>query len=694
MAGCFERAVNEVTRLLRENASSTAEERDQLLTKISEHAKEAIAEHVEIGYDQQASQASVHLALEESFCAHVRGNETEARKSTSSSSLPLLKWVFDLALLAANQGVCAATTPFVLLEIALEARTIEECKEIWDILEERRDLVASSKFVPIDGRKNTKSKLALLRISNSLLRRLSQKNDTEFCGRIVMFLAYVYPLSERSGVNLKGEINTANAIAYEDEKEFKESEANAMAEEELRRGKSAGTRRGTTTSSSGDDSASNIQNEASLSVDYPLYHSFWDMQRFSTNPELPFEKIKHWKDFTSDIEAILTAFGDFEIKSDPKVGVSSKSTNASSQTTKRVGFSSVYNPKFLTSSRLFRLQLRDPEFRRNVLCQILIICDRLLSSAVEMPAAYSTSKAIAATETLQKMSDKSLALLRSIPPGGEAFTRGVLQVLAREQVWVKWKADKCQAFERFLEDGVEAKNKSETRAMMIAITRAKRKVVAGGDGSLARAKDAKEKRKAPPGLVKLFDSKETNEQILSESAAQVRETSDSVRLKKYRQLVAEAEDPENGIEEEYHPKKESLFCWKALRAMSSAGHLDVFEFIEKTDSEPTGSVITAFKLLNDKEAGVDLKKMAAEAKKDAKMRQAAAKAAQEAADAAARVVELSKADSKDDGEASEESKKRKRGESDEEKVESDDLGDNSNDEKDAAKSKKRKKVEK
>ena len=49
--------------------------------------------------------------------------------------------------------------------------------------------------------------LILLRTLNELLKRLSKmgERNTEFCGRILIFLSEVFPLGERSGVNLRGE---------------------------------------------------------------------------------------------------------------------------------------------------------------------------------------------------------------------------------------------------------------------------------------------------------------------------------------------------------------------------------------------------------------------------------------------------------------------------------------------------------
>jgi hypothetical protein len=48
--------------------------------------------------------------------------------------------------------------------------------------------------------------LILLRMLNDLLRRLSKMgSSTMFCGQILTFLSGIFPLGERSGVNLRGE---------------------------------------------------------------------------------------------------------------------------------------------------------------------------------------------------------------------------------------------------------------------------------------------------------------------------------------------------------------------------------------------------------------------------------------------------------------------------------------------------------
>jgi THO complex subunit 1 len=59
--------------------------------------------------------------------------------------------------------------------------------------------------------------LILLRFCNESLKRLSKSGYMELCGRIMTFLSLAYPLTERSGVNLKGEFNTENTTVYDED---------------------------------------------------------------------------------------------------------------------------------------------------------------------------------------------------------------------------------------------------------------------------------------------------------------------------------------------------------------------------------------------------------------------------------------------------------------------------------------------
>lgn len=58
----------------------------------------------------------------------------------------------------------------------------------------------------------------LLRLLNELLRRLpkSKQEHVIFSGRILMFLSSVFPLGEKSGVNLRGNFNIGKQTLFEE----------------------------------------------------------------------------------------------------------------------------------------------------------------------------------------------------------------------------------------------------------------------------------------------------------------------------------------------------------------------------------------------------------------------------------------------------------------------------------------------
>ena len=100
-----------------------------------------------------------------------------------------------------------------------------------------------------------------------------------------MFLAYAYPLSERSGVNFKGAINISNLTEFDKEEEF------ALAEDE----------------DEDEDQVAEDENNNTM-VDYNLYQKFWGLQKFASNPGLARETMDLWREFLENAQAVLTAF--------------------------------------------------------------------------------------------------------------------------------------------------------------------------------------------------------------------------------------------------------------------------------------------------------------------------------------------------------------------------------------------------
>lgn len=113
---------------------------------------------------------------------------------------------------------CEATFPLNILQDLLETQTIASCSHIFSWIESRADRLTEG-MVPQKGKA-----LVLLRTLNDLLRRLSKMGtNTIFCGRILTFLSGVFPLGERSGVNLRGEYGpTWEGVQFSDKSSAEE----------------------------------------------------------------------------------------------------------------------------------------------------------------------------------------------------------------------------------------------------------------------------------------------------------------------------------------------------------------------------------------------------------------------------------------------------------------------------------------
>ncbi|ORY88179.1 THO complex, subunit THOC1, partial [Leucosporidium creatinivorum] len=81
----------------------------------------------------------------------------------------------------------------------IEVQTLTVCERIFSWIESRVERLTK-------GMQAMRGKgPVLLRISNELLRRLprSKQEHVVFSGRILLFLSSVFPLGEKSGVNLR-----------------------------------------------------------------------------------------------------------------------------------------------------------------------------------------------------------------------------------------------------------------------------------------------------------------------------------------------------------------------------------------------------------------------------------------------------------------------------------------------------------
>ncbi|MEJ1279325.1 THO complex 1 [Cricetulus griseus] len=232
--------------------------------------------------------------------------------------------IISLAIGGVTESVCTASTPFVLLGDVLDCLPLDQCDTIFTFVEKNVSTWKSNTFY-------SAGKNYLLRMCNDLLRRLSKSQNTVFCGRIQLFLARLFPLSEKSGLNLQSQFNLENITVFNtNEQESTLGQKHAEDREEgmdVEEGEM------------GDDEAPTT---CSIPIDYNLYRKFWSLQDYFRNPVQCYEKIS-WKTFLKYSEEVLAVFKSYKLDD----------TQASRKKMEelKTGGEHVYFAKFLTSEK-------------------------------------------------------------------------------------------------------------------------------------------------------------------------------------------------------------------------------------------------------------------------------------------------------------------------------------------------------
>jgi THO complex subunit 1 len=301
--------------------------------------------------------------------------------------------------------------PFVLLEDLVESQPVTIWKgrnSLWEWLEK------SIEDCTVEG-VYARGKLILLRTCNSLLRRLSKTHDAELAGRVLYFITASSSVTERSGVNLQGRRNTGNVTAFEGAEAFQKAEADEAAR------------------ASADAAAA-----AANPVDYALYSALWGLQKTVLYPETVQDSVADWRNVMTDLDKVLSAFEGNPLQQDADSSSSSIISSSGDATAVAAAASSsssaeddFFAPKYLTSSRLLLLQLRDPALRLQVLTQLLVLVKWLAAShsagrrrSVGSAAAAIAVQALAKAE-LPLLWKRLCALIESTPPNGKEYLRQV-----------------------------------------------------------------------------------------------------------------------------------------------------------------------------------------------------------------------------------------------------------------------------
>ena len=203
--------------------------------------------------------------------------------------------LMDLSAHAALQFWVPRQLPLTVMHELLEAQTADQCSQAFGYLEKRVDVLRK---ITING-EHRYSQAMLLKCCNTLMQRLSKSSSLLLCGRVLMLLAHVLPLTEKSGVNLKGEFNMATAdIPYSTELEGEEKDRLAA--------------------EGGDAAAFKLKStdeklDGQMEVSFTLYKTFWGLQKSLHDPNPLIVGTQSMEEATSSMGAVLDHFSSYSL---------------------------------------------------------------------------------------------------------------------------------------------------------------------------------------------------------------------------------------------------------------------------------------------------------------------------------------------------------------------------------------------
>ncbi|GAA5841406.1 hypothetical protein JCM5353_007122 [Sporobolomyces roseus] len=420
-----------------------------------------------------------------------------------------LEATLDLLLTFVELGYADETIPLTTLAGLFELRPISACEPLLGYIETRverltKDMEYQRGRGPI-----------LLRLLNDLLRRLprSKSGPVILSGRILMLLSSVYPLGEKSGVNLRGNFNIGKGTVWEEEivVEKKEDE-NVEGQGEEKEGDEKKEKVDKMEVEEGEEEEASSKENPEASSSSSFYPTFWSLQKFFNNPHLLFSApattpisasssrgspTTPLSTLHSSLLTVLTAFSSETKKEKDLSGSSSTSKeldpNGRTMKGKEVeiaesmivgekdemdktteSLEQYFFPKFLTSRNLLSLELSDPTFRLQLLLQTLILTQYLLSLT---PSARNRAQLLPLTNAsafpnyvlsgeeekkVLEIEEKSWKEIESMQ-GGDKVKRALETVLKRERNWTDWKLRSCLPFTKVSLDPNESSTTAQQK---------------------------------------------------------------------------------------------------------------------------------------------------------------------------------------------------------------------------------------
>ena len=522
------------------------------------------------GYPTDRIGSDTRGLVEHALCRLAHGVVANAARNKTPVMNTTLPRVLDLSLTLSETGTSDPGSVFVVLQNVLETSTVEECSGVFGWVERVRERLGCDTCWK-------RGKLTLLRACNDLTRRLSigKIDDVVLRGRVSLLLSAMYPLSERSALNISGAYNDGHGVA------LGTVDATALGVEE---------ENGQTTSPAGAAAST----DASVSTSF--YATFWNLQSFFKNPQVASGVDEQgtdnsgWNAFRESLDAVLDTFETRQLDQSSAAEVeAAKSAMAFASGGNDINnnqtSSNSPGVKYLTSVPLLRLQVQDANFRRHFLTQCAVFLnhrEEVFRGAMgkqsegenekekDKEKLASDRKIETETSSLRK---RVFFQLRQTPPAGTAFAKALDLALRREKHWSAWKREACKPFERERDPDVL----EEEEGVSDDTNRSSKRVKLGN-----------------PELDRLWNLSETNQgALLGEGNANdgtgkqyqnSHKQSQPPNSKKFLEEVYEDGDPEADIEETYKRKNDAAFKWKMTRLLA-AENISAFIKLASEDVE-------------------------------------------------------------------------------------------------------------
>ncbi|KAJ2454762.1 hypothetical protein EV183_001346 [Coemansia sp. RSA 2336] len=338
---------------------------------------------LEITQNQKSNQRDIEYAF------HIYIFDLVQQISTADpAAFDKLTAAIDVATLLSDNGTTDSSFVFLLLEEMMDMVSIEMAQRIFGHVERRSSMLRQG--MTATGGKG----IVMLRMCNNLLRRIPQATMSEFAGRVQLFNSFA--LSERSGVNLRGDFDHT--------------------------------------------SQPHIETEETTAT----YQAFWSLQKYFADPQLLLDEEQGG--FEKFAQAALQTIDEF------------RRTNGSRSATLAFDPTGKETLRHLTSPALLQMQFGDAQFKCQVLLQLLIFAKYVMSMSgdrIKKLKETATNKFVLHEIQLSEEESKQLQDIRkragnqlvSAANDRGVFSRTAQFVLFHETCWAKWKAESCKPFE-------------------------------------------------------------------------------------------------------------------------------------------------------------------------------------------------------------------------------------------------------